>query len=162
MKIRFILAAAALACGALAVGSTQAAPQGGLVVADNEHKDEHKGAPQGGGQPTPTHTNTMTGPSHGANTMSGPTHGTNTMGGPNHMNTQMNMGTQGQQGGGTPGGQHNRVNSQVHVNGTMGTATPNRNFSRKTYQRNFTAPHQYHIAHYRRPHRLVRAPLGLR
>jgi Ni/Co efflux regulator RcnB len=142
MRFRLILTGAVLACGALAVGAAQGTVlPGTLVVADDDHhKDEHKGPPPGGGQPT-VHTNTMM----------GPTHGTNTMGTQNHMNTQMHMNVQVQSGGGSTT-QHNHMNTQMHGNAMTGAAGTNRNFDRHAYQRNFTAPHQYHIAHYRRPH----------
>ena len=150
MKFPLILAGAVLAC-ALPVGLVQAAPQGTLLVADNnDHKDDHKGTPQGGG--TPSH-GTMSGPTHGTNTMGGPSHGTNTMGTQNRMNTQMFMGTQQTGGGNTSGTQRNRhVNTQVHVNGMTGTGTTNRNFDRRSFQRNVTATRQFHISHYSRPH----------
>lgn len=144
MTFRLLLTGAVLACGALAVGSAQATVlPGTLVVAADDHKDDHKGAPPGGGQSSQSHPNTM---------MMGPSHGTNTMGGPNHMTTKTFVGPQVQTGGSTSGTQHNHVNTKVHVNAMTGGSTTNRNFDRKTYQRNFTAPHQYHIAQYHRPH----------
>jgi Ni/Co efflux regulator RcnB len=171
MTFRFILTGvilmgAILACSALAVGPTQAAPPGALVVADNnDHKDEHKGAPHGGGQAPPGHgSNTMGGPSHGTNTQNhmnmqmykGPQtpSGGGGAGGTHHDHTQMYMGTQTQMGGGGNQSGGNTAGTHHHGSNTMmmGNGNNNRNFDRQSFQRNFTAPRQFHVRRYRRPH----------
>ena len=127
MKFGLLLAGVMAAGTALMLGGTvQAAPQGAIVVADNDKdkdkdKDHAKVAPpKGGTPPKPVTPHDRMGPPAGQ--MGG--HGSNMMGG--HMNGQM-------------GG------------GMTGHAVTPQNFDRHTYQRNVTATRHFHIAVYNRP-----------
>jgi Ni/Co efflux regulator RcnB len=138
MKLKLALASAVLACGAFVAGQS--------VAQNDQHHEEHHAAPQGGqphGGPPPGGHGPQGGQMHGpqggppgghpGGTMSGPPHGT--MMGPSHGGN-MTMG-------------HGPVNGG---NAMMGhNPAPNRNFDRRTYQRNFNAPRHYHVGVYVRP-----------
>ena len=132
MKLGLILGAAAIACCAtVPLTIAQAGTQGLIVLAEEDHdKDKHPPGSPPHGTPPPAKVTP-----HGAPPAGPPGHtgGQGQMGGPNHNNM---MGGQNHMGG----------------NAMVGHGTPNRNFDRHAYQRNFNAPRHYHVGVYARPH----------
>jgi len=136
MKLSYVLVGAVLMSGVFAATQT---------VAEDQHKDEHHAAPQGGGQPhggpPPGGHGPQGGPppgGHPGGSMSGPPHGGN---GPSHGNSMMG-----------PSHGNNTMMMGGH-NAAAGHNPPNRNFDRHTYQRNFVAPRRFHAHNdYVRPH----------
>lgn len=131
MKSGFILAGAVLIGGAMIpAAASLAATQGPILLAqDDQHKDQH---PQGG-----EHAGTGGGHAQPQGHMGSPMTGhPNAMSGHNTMT-----------------GHPNTMSGHTMMGGhPMSGGAAHGNFDRHTYQRNFTAPHHYHVGGYERPH----------
>lgn len=152
MKYGLILAGAVLTCGvALPMATTQAAaaPQGAILLADDDHSkdtgnhDQH--GPSGGQHPPAgpqghtDHTQNHMGGN--SNTMTG--HPPGGMGGPGNMgggSTTMGHGPNTMSGHNMMGGHNSMTGQGSH------------NFDRHSFQRNVTAARHFHIGGYARPH----------
>jgi Ni/Co efflux regulator RcnB len=143
MKFGLILTGAVLAFGAVLPGAAvQAAPQGTIVLADDNHDHDKQNGQQGQTPPQ--------GNKGGSNQTGSHDHKSNqSMGGQNNMGGQNTMGGQNMMmmGGHNQTTGNNQKGRTPYVKGT-----PRKSFNRQTYQRNFTAPRHYHIGSYHRPH----------